>query len=105
MPYLEVNRIGIAGWDHVTQQVNGVGQFEFISSIASAVSSLAPIVKQIATTVKPKPVSTAAPVAAPIAAPSAAPKSAVSAAFGGDQNLLYIGIGAMTLVAIALATR
>jgi hypothetical protein len=104
MPYLEINGQGVAGWDHVTQQVNGMGQFEFISSIASAVSSIAPVVKQIATKVAPKPVATTPPQAVPIAAPQAAPKGAASA-FGGDQTLLYIGVGAMTLVALALATR
>jgi hypothetical protein len=106
MPYLEINRNGVACWDHVTQQVNGIGQFEFISSIASAVSSLAPVVKQIAQTVKPRPIPTAAPVSVPVAAPATAAVAARPATiFGGDQTLMYVGIGAMTLIAIALATR
>jgi hypothetical protein len=39
VPYLELNRYGVAGWDRVTEQVNGLGFLPIIMAAVSAGSA------------------------------------------------------------------
>jgi hypothetical protein len=127
MPYLELDRNGIAGWDHVTQQVDGLGFLPLIMAAISAGQKYmqykqADVAKGIAkgqaagAEARDKLVSDAqAKLDAANAAKAAIATAEEQASSGGGgggggfaaggNSMLYLGIGAATLVALALATR
>jgi hypothetical protein len=134
MPYLELNHNGVANWDHVTRQVSGLGFLPIIMAAVSAGSAYlkaqqAKTASGIAKgqsagqTSRDELVATAqAKLDAANAAKAAADAVAAEAAGGGAEAqadgggggggtvmsgnaTLYIGLGALTLVALALATR